>query len=88
MNKLLRKILRVLPGSWESKVNAITKDKDLEKLTMDELIGRSTQRQCRKDTIEKLGAGSEDGPSSFDSIFALMAKSDCEDDEEVNFLDI
>ncbi|XP_075097895.1 uncharacterized protein LOC142175215 [Nicotiana tabacum] len=28
-NKLVRKILSVLPGSWESKVNAITKAKDL-----------------------------------------------------------
>ncbi|MCE3216987.1 hypothetical protein HAX54_009862 [Datura stramonium] len=30
----------------------------------------------------------EDKPSSFDSIFALMANSDSEDDDEVNFLDI
>ncbi|XP_075108837.1 uncharacterized protein LOC142180688 [Nicotiana tabacum] len=28
-NKLVRKILSVLPGSWESKVNAITEAKDL-----------------------------------------------------------
>ncbi|XP_075095073.1 uncharacterized protein LOC142173391 [Nicotiana tabacum] len=28
-NKLVRKILSVLPGSWESKFNAITKAKDL-----------------------------------------------------------
>ncbi|XP_075106814.1 uncharacterized protein LOC142179831 [Nicotiana tabacum] len=38
-NKLVRKILSVLPGSWESKVNAITKAKDLQTLTIDELIG-------------------------------------------------
>ncbi|XP_075074895.1 uncharacterized protein LOC142162439 [Nicotiana tabacum] len=38
-NKLIRKILSVLPGSWESKVNAITEAKDLQTLTMDELIG-------------------------------------------------
>ncbi|XP_075084952.1 uncharacterized protein LOC107805757 [Nicotiana tabacum] len=37
-NKLVRKILKVLQGSWESKVNAITRDKDLQKLTIDELI--------------------------------------------------
>nr|XP_016451579.1 PREDICTED: myosin-11-like [Nicotiana tabacum] len=36
--KLVRKILSVLPGLWESKVNAITKAKDLQTLTMDELI--------------------------------------------------
>ncbi|XP_070036234.1 uncharacterized protein [Nicotiana tomentosiformis] len=38
-NKLLRKILSVLDGSWQSKVNAITEAKDLQKLTIDELIG-------------------------------------------------
>ncbi|XP_075095130.1 uncharacterized protein LOC142173439 [Nicotiana tabacum] len=38
-NKLVRKILSVLPGSWESKVNAITEAKDLQKLTIDKLIG-------------------------------------------------
>ncbi|XP_075080134.1 uncharacterized protein LOC142165491 [Nicotiana tabacum] len=38
-NKLVQKILSVLPSSWESKVNAITKAKDLQKLTIDELIG-------------------------------------------------
>ncbi|XP_075101633.1 uncharacterized protein LOC107804122 [Nicotiana tabacum] len=38
-NKLVRKILSALPGSWESKVNAITEAKDLQKLTIDELIG-------------------------------------------------
>ncbi|XP_075101701.1 uncharacterized protein LOC142177135 [Nicotiana tabacum] len=38
-NKLVRKILSVLPSSWESKVNAITEAKDLQKLTIDELVG-------------------------------------------------
>ncbi|XP_070056793.1 uncharacterized protein [Nicotiana tomentosiformis] len=38
-NKLVRKILSVLPASWESKVNAIMETKDLQKLTIDELIG-------------------------------------------------
>ncbi|XP_075106996.1 uncharacterized protein LOC107760425 [Nicotiana tabacum] len=37
-NKLVRKILSVLPSSWESKVNAITEAKDLQKQTIDELI--------------------------------------------------
>ncbi|XP_070003566.1 MAR-binding filament-like protein 1 [Nicotiana sylvestris] len=38
-NKLVRKILNILPSSWESKVNAITKAKDLQELTIDELVG-------------------------------------------------
>ncbi|XP_070020634.1 uncharacterized protein [Nicotiana sylvestris] len=38
-SKLVRKILNVLPSSWESKVNAITEAKDLQALTIDELVG-------------------------------------------------
>ncbi|XP_070002874.1 uncharacterized protein [Nicotiana sylvestris] len=38
-NKLVRKILSFLPRSWESNVNTITEAKDLQNLTMDELIG-------------------------------------------------
>ncbi|XP_075107102.1 uncharacterized protein LOC142180079 [Nicotiana tabacum] len=38
-NKLVRKILSVFPSSWESRVNVITEAKDLQKLTIDELVG-------------------------------------------------
>src|SRR5688572_25513592 len=38
-SKQLRKLLRVLPKSWEIKVDAITEAKDLKTLTMDEIIG-------------------------------------------------
>ncbi|XP_075083387.1 uncharacterized protein LOC142167129 [Nicotiana tabacum] len=71
-NKLVRKILSVLPSSWESKVNAITEAKDLQILTIDELV-----------------VGSE--ATEYDSIFALMAQSDDDEDgndDEVNFLDV
>ncbi|XP_070010839.1 WEB family protein At5g16730, chloroplastic-like [Nicotiana sylvestris] len=51
-NRLVRKILSVLPGSWESKVNAITKAKDLQTLTMDELIGnlKTYEMNIKKDS--------------------------------------
>ncbi|XP_069152712.1 uncharacterized protein [Solanum lycopersicum] len=39
MTKQVRKVLRILPKSWESKVDAITEAKDLKVLTMDALIG-------------------------------------------------
>ncbi|XP_070025450.1 uncharacterized protein [Nicotiana sylvestris] len=53
-NKLVRKILSVLPGSWESKVNAITKAKDLDTLTMDELISNlKTYEMKRKKDNER-----------------------------------
>ncbi|XP_070006006.1 uncharacterized protein [Nicotiana sylvestris] len=38
-NKLVRKILSILPSSWESKVNVITEANDLHELTIDELVG-------------------------------------------------
>ncbi|XP_070009910.1 uncharacterized protein [Nicotiana sylvestris] len=38
-SRLVRKILSFLPSSWESKVNDITKSKDLQELTIEELIG-------------------------------------------------
>ncbi|XP_019237318.1 PREDICTED: uncharacterized protein LOC109217516 [Nicotiana attenuata] len=53
-NKLVRKILSLLPGSWESKVNAITEAKDLRKLTIDELIGNlKTYEMKRKKDLER-----------------------------------
>nr|XP_016486997.1 PREDICTED: uncharacterized protein LOC107807176 [Nicotiana tabacum] len=53
-NKLVRKILSVLPGSWESKVNAITEAKDLQKLTIGDLIGNlKTYEMKRKKDLER-----------------------------------
>ncbi|XP_075083448.1 uncharacterized protein LOC142167188 [Nicotiana tabacum] len=48
-NKLIRKILSVLPGSWESKVNDITEAKDLQKLTIDELIGNLKTYEMKRE---------------------------------------
>ncbi|XP_070017888.1 uncharacterized protein [Nicotiana sylvestris] len=53
-NKLVSKILSVLPGSWQSKVNAITKAKDLQTLTIDEMIGNlKTYEMKRKKDSER-----------------------------------
>ncbi|XP_060190792.1 uncharacterized protein LOC132620098 [Lycium barbarum] len=53
-NRLVRKILCVLPSSWESKVNAITEAKDLQTLTIDELIdNRKTYEMKRKKDLER-----------------------------------
>ncbi|XP_070020006.1 uncharacterized protein [Nicotiana sylvestris] len=51
-NKLIRKFLSVLSGSWESKVNAITEAKDLQTLTMDELISnrKTYEMKGKKDS--------------------------------------
>jgi len=37
--ELVRKILRFLPQSWEAKVTAIQEAKDINKISLDELIG-------------------------------------------------
>ncbi|XP_070057774.1 uncharacterized protein [Nicotiana tomentosiformis] len=53
-NKLVRKILSILPSSWESKVNAITEAKDLQTLTIDELVGNlKTYEMKRKKDSER-----------------------------------
>ncbi|XP_070028807.1 uncharacterized protein [Nicotiana sylvestris] len=53
-NKLVRKVLSVIPSSWESKVNAITEAKDLQTVTMDELIENlKTYEMKRKKDIER-----------------------------------
>ena len=39
MTKQVRKVLRILPKSWKSKVDVVTEAKDLKVLTMDALIG-------------------------------------------------
>ncbi|XP_070030726.1 uncharacterized protein [Nicotiana sylvestris] len=54
-NKLVGKILSVLPDSWKSKVNAITEAKHLQKLTIDELIGNlKTYEMKKKKELEKI----------------------------------
>ncbi|XP_070002815.1 MAR-binding filament-like protein 1 [Nicotiana sylvestris] len=83
-NKLIRKILSVLPSSWESKVNAITEAKDLQTLTMDELIGNlktyemkrkkdSEIREPKKETNLVLKAENSDS-SEEDSDMAYLTK--------------
>ncbi|XP_070010552.1 intracellular protein transport protein USO1-like [Nicotiana sylvestris] len=47
-NKLVRKILSILPSSWESKVNVITEAKDLHELTIDELVRNLNTYKMKK----------------------------------------
>ncbi|XP_070002542.1 uncharacterized protein [Nicotiana sylvestris] len=83
-NKLLRKILSILPSSWESKVNAITEAKDLQELTIDELVGNlktyemkrkidSERREPKKEKNLLLKAESNDS-SEEDSDIAYLTK--------------
>jgi len=53
-SKQVRKVLRILPKSWASKVDAITEAKDLKVLTMDALIGNlKTHEMNRNQDISK-----------------------------------
>ncbi|XP_070011457.1 uncharacterized protein [Nicotiana sylvestris] len=83
-NKLVRKILSVLPGSWESQVNAITKAKDLPTQTMNELIDNlktyeikrkkdNERREPKKEKNLVLKAESSDS-SDDDSDMAYLTK--------------
>nr|XP_009782876.1 PREDICTED: uncharacterized protein LOC104231560 [Nicotiana sylvestris] len=47
-NEPIRKILSVLPNSWESKVNVITEAKDWQELTIDELVGNLKIYEMKK----------------------------------------
>ncbi|XP_070003192.1 uncharacterized protein [Nicotiana sylvestris] len=47
-NKLMRKILNIYPSSWESKVNVIIEAKDLQELTIDELVGNLRTYEMKK----------------------------------------
>ncbi|XP_070004607.1 uncharacterized protein [Nicotiana sylvestris] len=83
-NKLVRKILSILPSSWESKVNDITEAKDLQELTIDELVGNlktyemkrkidSERREPKKEKNLVLKAKSNDS-SEEDSDTAYITK--------------
>ncbi|XP_019233118.1 PREDICTED: uncharacterized protein LOC109213740 [Nicotiana attenuata] len=82
-NKLVRKVLVVLPSSWESKVNAITEAKDMQELTIDELVGnlKTYEMKKEKDSDSSMMAV-ESEANEYDSIFALMAQSDNDEDDD------
>ena len=48
MSKQVRKVLRILLKSWESKVDVITEAKDLKVLTMDALIGNRKTHEMNR----------------------------------------
>ena len=54
MSKQVRKVLGILPKSWESKVDAITEAKDLKVLLMDAFIGNlKTHEMNRNHDLSK-----------------------------------
>jgi len=53
IEELVRKILRILPHPWEAKVMAIQEAKDMNKITLDELIGNLQTYELRKSSQQK-----------------------------------
>ncbi|XP_070036252.1 uncharacterized protein LOC142167401 [Nicotiana tabacum] len=46
--ELVSKVLRILPASWKSKVIAIQEVKELDKISLDELVGNLKTHEMRK----------------------------------------
>jgi len=51
--ELVRKIPRFLPHSWEAKVTAIKEAKDMNKITLDELVGNLQTYELRRNSQQK-----------------------------------
>jgi len=75
--KQVRKILKVLPNSWESKVNVIIEAKDLMTLPMDELIGNLQTYELNK----KQGTNMKEGRKE-KSIALKTSKNEVGDEED------
>ena len=78
----LDKLLRTLPSSWDMKVTAIRESKDLEQMTLDELVGNLK-------TFETKAEGRRKGESSKEKNIAFKATNDKysdSEDEEVALL--
>ncbi|XP_070032685.1 uncharacterized protein [Nicotiana tomentosiformis] len=53
LEELVSKVLRILPASWESKVTAIQEAKELEKISLDELVRNIKSHEIRKIELRK-----------------------------------
>nr|XP_033515916.1 uncharacterized protein LOC117280321 [Nicotiana tomentosiformis] len=82
--ELVSKVLRILPASWESKVTAIQEAKELDKISLDELVGNLKTHEMRKIELRKkepkrdkalvLKGSEEDESDSNDPNLAKVAK--------------
>jgi len=82
--ELVSNVLRILPASWESKVTTIQEAKELDKISLDELVGNLKTHEIRKielrteepkrDKALVLKAYEEDESYSDDPDLAMFAK--------------
>ncbi|XP_069148277.1 uncharacterized protein [Solanum lycopersicum] len=82
MTKQVRKVLRILPNSWESKVDAIIEAKDLKVLTMDALIGNlKTHEMNRNYNLSK-----KDAKKDKSLMLKYKSDEDSSDDDDMEYL--
>ncbi|XP_070043039.1 uncharacterized protein [Nicotiana tomentosiformis] len=98
-NKIVRKILSVLPSSWESKANAITEDQFKNNTNKEARNPVPNKRFKRKNVADNVvrqalaawGDSSSESEEENDHGDSSMMKSDDDeddDDDEVNFLEV
>ncbi|XP_015158487.1 uncharacterized protein [Solanum tuberosum] len=80
--KQVRKILKVLPKSWESKVDVITEAKDLKTLAMDELIGNLHTYELNK----KQGTSMKEGKREKSIALKMSQPEVTEEDDEMTYV--
>ncbi|XP_070032915.1 uncharacterized protein [Nicotiana tomentosiformis] len=71
--ELVSKVLRILPALWESKVTAIQEAKELDKISLDDLVGNLKTYEMRKIELHK------EDPNK-DKAFVLKAYEDNKSD--------
>ncbi|XP_049366103.1 uncharacterized protein LOC125830957 [Solanum verrucosum] len=82
LSKQVRKILRVLPKSWESKVNAITEARDLKVLTMDDLIGNLQAYELNR----QQGSTVKEGKKEKSVALKMSLNDGSEEEDEMTYL--
>ena len=75
--KIVRKILRVLPRSFEAKVTAIQESKDLKQIKVEELIGNLTTYELEMKFKEE-----REGSDTRKKSIALKGTKESDDDDD------
>ncbi|XP_019231865.1 PREDICTED: uncharacterized protein LOC109212653 [Nicotiana attenuata] len=81
-NKLVRKILSILPSPWESKVNTITESKDLQELTIEELVGNLKTYEMKR----KIDSGRREPEKEKNLVLKADSNDSSEEDSDMDYL--
>ncbi|XP_070022663.1 uncharacterized protein [Nicotiana sylvestris] len=81
-NKLVRKILSILPKFWKSKVNAITEAKDLRELTIDKLVGNLKTYEMKR----KIDSERREPKKEKNLVLKVESNDSSEEDSDMSYL--